>query len=269
MEPIGTLGFLGYGNMGGAIASGLVERAVVEPKNILVYDVDPAKMDAARQQGLETASSAEDLGRRADTVMLAVKPQTMAEALEQLAPGLDRGTLVVSIAAGISIGYLQERLGKDIRVIRVMPNTPALVGAGAAEVALSGNCTENDAVRAETIFGAVGIAERVPEPAMDTVTALSGSGPAYFFYLVECLIKAAVAEGLDENVATRLAAQTLFGAGKLLVDSGESAGALRVRVTSKGGTTEAALRQFSGDGFERIVASAVGAASARSKELGK
>ncbi len=149
-----------------------------------------------------------------------------------------------------------------------MPNTPALVQAGAAGIALGANCGEEDATTVRAIFGAIGMAAVVEESDIDAVTALSGSGPAYFFYLVECLVKAGIAQGLSAEVATQLATQTLFGAGKLLVESGESAATLRQRVTSKGGTTEAALRQFEADGFETVVAAAVAAAAQRSKELG-
>ncbi|HIJ65087.1 MAG TPA: pyrroline-5-carboxylate reductase [Candidatus Hydrogenedentes bacterium] len=269
MELAGPLGFLGYGNMGSAILAGLLEHGKLAAENLLIYDVDPAKAAAASDLGVQVAASAEDLARRCATLVLAVKPQTMAEALDQLEPGMSPEKLVISIAAGISIDYLQGRLGTAVRVIRVMPNTPALVSAGAAGIALSPNCTEKDAELAREIFGAVGIAETVPEPAIDAVTALSGSGPAYFFYMVECLIKAATAQGLPEHVATRLAGQTLLGAGRLLAESGEPAAILRERVTSKGGTTEAALKQFAADGFERVVAAAVDAAAARSRELGK
>ncbi|HNT89464.1 MAG TPA: pyrroline-5-carboxylate reductase, partial [Candidatus Hydrogenedentes bacterium] len=198
----------------------------------------------------------------------AVKPQIMNEALQEARKGVKPDILVISIAAGISIAFIRERLGDNVRIVRVMPNTPAMVNAGAAGIALGANCTGDDAAVARTIFEAVGVAEIVQEKDLDVVTALSGSGPAYFFYMVECLVNAAVNEGLREEQATRLAAQTLMGAGKLLASSGESAATLRERVTSKGGTTEAALRCMREERFADIVGKAVRAAAARSRELG-
>ena len=269
MEWQGTLGFLGFGNMGGAILGGLLNAGTLTPANAAVFDVDAGKCAAAAKLGVTVASSAAELAEKSDTILLAVKPQTMDEALAQLKPGFSSASRIISIAAGISIAYVHQRLGNDVRVVRVMPNTPALVGAGAAGLALCANCTEADAEAARTIFEAVGIAVMVPEEAIDGVTALSGSGPAYFFYMVECLVQAAVNEGLTEDQASRLAAQTLLGAGKLLAESGESAAVLRERVTSKGGTTAAALASFEEQGFAAVLGAGVAAAAARSRELGQ
>jgi len=264
----GKLGFLGYGNMGAAILEGLVTRGIIQMGQALTYDPDEGRCEAARQAGVEVLPSAEALAASSDVLVLAVKPQAMDAALTQLRPSINANALVISIAAGISIAFIQQRLGAATRVVRVMPNTPALVQAGAAGFALSANCVDSDKETARTIFEAVGIAEMLEEKDLDAVTAVSGSGPAYFFYLVECLVKAGVAEGLEEAVATRLAAQTLFGAGKLLAARGESAASLREKVTSKGGTTEAALKQFQADKFEEVIRAGVHAAAARSKELG-
>ncbi len=265
----GTLGFMGFGNMGSAILRGLIAAGAMRAENAYVYDVIPTKCMEAEGMGVKTVSTPEELARACDTLILAVKPQNMGEALDQLRPGIGSKTLAISIAAGISIGFIQERLGADTRVIRVMPNTPAMVNAGAAGFASSANCTEQDAAVARIIFGAVGIAESVDEPMIDAVTALSGSGPAYFFYVVECLVDAAVKHGLSTEQATRLAAQTLLGAGRLLKESGEPASVLRERVTSKGGTTAAALEAFRQGGLDKVLAAGVAAAAARSKELGK
>ncbi|HOZ50162.1 MAG TPA: pyrroline-5-carboxylate reductase [Candidatus Hydrogenedentes bacterium] len=265
----GTFGFLGFGNMGAAILGGLLKSGTLAPGCVRVFDVDAAKCEAARAMGVAVVASEAELARACDALLLAVKPQNMNEALEALKSGFAAHTLVISIAAGISIAFIRKRLGDDVRVIRVMPNTPALVGAGAAGIAPSDNCTEKDKDVALTVFGAVGIAEIVPEQALDAVTALSGSGPAYFFYTAECLLRAAMAEGLDETAATRLVAQTMLGAGKLLTESGESAATLRARVTSKGGTTAAALATFEREGLERTLAAGVAAAAARSRELGQ
>jgi pyrroline-5-carboxylate reductase len=268
VELNGTLGFLGFGNMGSAILEGLIARGVIRGEQAAVYDPAPPCIEAAQRLGARVMPTPEALAEASDILVLAVKPQMMDAALGQIRAGLRTDTLVISIAAGISMAFIQQRLGAAVRVVRVMPNTPALVQAGAAGIAPGVNCTGEDVAAAHTIFEAVGIADLVSETDIDAVTAVSGSGPAYFFYLVECLVKAGVAEGLDEAVAARLAGQTLLGAGKLLMSRGESAAALREKVTSKGGTTAAALQQFQADGFETVVRAGVHAAAERSRELG-
>lgn len=264
-----TLGFLGFGNMGQAIAGGLVERGVMDAKRLAVYDVDAGKQLQARELGATVYGSPSELAAASEAIVLAVKPQTMGEALDQLKPGLMERTLVISIAAGISIAFIAKRLGERTRIARVMPNTPAMVNAGAAGIALAANCNAEDERTTRAIFEAIGVVEFVDESSIDAVTALSGSGPAYFFYMVECLVKAARQQGLTEKQATTLAAQTLLGSGLLLQQSGESAATLRERVTSKGGTTEAALKMFNENGVEEAIAAGVQAAVARAKELGQ
>ncbi|NIA13421.1 MAG: pyrroline-5-carboxylate reductase [Nitrospiraceae bacterium] len=265
----GTLGFLGFGNMGSAIAQGLVATGTIAPGRILACDLSEERRQAAAEAGLVVVDSPSELAAGCNTLVLAVKPQGMGDALDLIEADAKAGTLVVTIAAGISIAYIQARLGAETRVVRVMPNTPALVNAGAAGIAVSGNCSEADAETARTIFGAIGIAAMVPEELIDTVTALSGSGPAYFFYMVECLADAAVANGLGQTEAVQLAGQTLLGAGRLLMESGEAPSVLRERVTSKGGTTAAALEAFRANGFDRVIAAGVNAAVARAAELGQ
>jgi pyrroline-5-carboxylate reductase len=265
----GTLGFLGFGNMGGAILKGLLKAGTLAPENALVYDVAADKREAAAELGVKTTASASEIAADSDTLILAVKPQIMAEALEQIKPALTPKTLVISIAAGISIGYLEQRLGPEFRVVRVMPNTPALVSAGAAGIALGAKCAPRDAATARAIFKAVGIAEMFPERLMDAVTALSGSGPAYFFYMIECLVKAAAAHGIDAEQAARLATQTMLGSARMLQETHEPPDVLRERVTSKGGTTFAALEAFRAGHFESLIAAGVRAAVDRAKELGK
>lgn len=268
MELRGTIGFLGYGNMAAAILEGLIEAGVVAGKHAIIYDPVEARQQAAAAIGVNVAPDPAAVAGGCETLVLAVKPQMMEEALQAVAGKTDGVARVISIAAGISIAYIQRYLGESVRVVRVMPNTPALVHAGAAGIALAPNCAEEDGETAKIIFSAVGMAVMVEEKDIDAVTALSGSGPAYFFYMVECLVKAAAAEGLDLVTATRLAGQTLLGAGQLLQSSGESAEILREKVTSKGGTTEAALRSFRESGLEDTVRAAVSAAAARSRELG-
>jgi pyrroline-5-carboxylate reductase len=265
----GTLGLLGCGNMGSAILRGLIETGSMAPGQARVFDPDPRRQEEVKGFGVPCVDAPTELARDCDMLLLAVKPQMMEEALQALGPIDPARTLVISIAAGISIGFIQSRLGNGTRVVRVMPNTPALVRAGAAGIAPSANCTPDDARQVRAIFESVGIVEEVSESDMDVVTALSGSGPAYFFYLVECLAEAAEKHGLSTEQARRLAGHTLLGAGRLLAESGEPASTLREKVTSKGGTTAAALDAFRGNGFAGTVQAAVDAAAARSKELGR
>jgi len=268
-ELQGILGFIGYGNMGAAIAKGLVGAGTIPPNRVRMYDVVRDKAEAAASLGIQVGATPEEVLQGCDTLILAVKPQSMAEVLEQLRPALDPSTLIISIAAGISTAFIEQRLGATTRVVRVMPNTPALVSAGAAGIAAGAHATEQDMAATRLIFNAVGLSVVVPEEMIDVVTGLSGSGPAYFFYLVECLVTAAVAHGLPEAEAARLAGQTLLGAGKLLMETGETAAVLRERVTSKGGTTAAALEAFRQGGLEALIRSGVDAAVARARELGK
>ncbi len=263
-----TLGFLGYGNMGAAILEGLLELGVVGRDKVHIFDPSPERIAAAAASEVRAASSATDLAAESDVLVLAVKPQIMDAALGEIQAHLKPGALVISIAAGITIDFIQARLGADTRVIRVMPNTPYLVHAGAAGIAASDACDQEDRTLANTLFASIGVAEEVPEKDMDAVTALSGSGPAYFFRMVECLVEAAVAQGLERSVAEKLAGQTLYGAGKLLMESPDDAATLRAKVTSPGGTTAAALAAFEAEGLPRVVAAAVDAAVQRGKELG-
>lgn len=268
MSIQGPLGVLGFGNMGAAIVNGLIEGRHLNPLDILAYDPSPERIDAASEMGITAMTDGAALAAASRILLVAVKPQQMEEALDEIRSSIDPATLVVSIAAGFRIARIEDCLAPNVRICRVMPNTPALVGAGAAALAFNENCTEEDRNTVQTMFEAVGIVEFVSEDRMDAVTAVCGSGPAYFFRLVECIIAAGVAEGLSEAQASNLAIQTCYGAGKLLHDSGEPPAVLRERVTSKGGTTAAALAAFQEQGLDRIVAAAVSAAANRSKELG-
>lgn len=269
MQPLHKkVGFLGFGNMGQAIFCGLIAQGVLDSSDTLVFDVDEDKRDAATKQGAMVVDSPMALAKACEILIIAIKPQQLVDALGSMKEHLRSDSLIVSIAAGVPIRRIAELLTKSAHIIRVMPNTPAMVNAGASALAASSTCSHGDIAAATTIFDSIGLVVRVDEKDMDAVTALSGSGPAYFFHLVECLVDAAVAQGLDRENAGRLAAQTLYGAGKLLVESRESASELREKVTSKGGTTEAALNVFAERCLSDIVSAAVGAAARRSRELG-
>jgi pyrroline-5-carboxylate reductase len=265
----GTLGFVGFGNMARAIFDGLWHAGIVRPESTVVYDLRPEACNGPADDGATVARSAGELAEQCDVVVLATKPQDMDSAVEAIAGTLRNDALVISIAAGLSIQYFESRLPAGAHVIRVMPNTPALVRAGASGIALGAACTDADRETALAMFNAIGKAVIVDETQLDAVTALSGSGPAYYFYFAECFIDAAKALGLHEDQATELAVQTLYGAGKLLAESGETARTLRERVTSKGGTTAAALDAMRDRDVNEILQAAMNAAARRSEELGR
>ena len=202
-------------------------------------------------------------------IVLATKPQVFPQVLPGLADAVSGDALVISIAAGIATEVIERALPAGARVVRTMPNTPALVGAGATAIAGGQHATEDDLALAERLFQSVGVAVRVDEPSIDAVTGLSGSGPAYVFAMIEALRDAGVREGLPEETAFLLASQTVLGAARLLVEEGERPEVLRERVTSPGGTTRAGLDALARAGFDNAIAGAVRAATRRSAELGE
>jgi pyrroline-5-carboxylate reductase len=256
--------------MGEALIGGLL-KAGHATSTIVVIEPVATRRDELTQRysGLAVlAAIPEDL--RADGALIAVKPQQVGEVCRDLAPKVNR---VLSIAAGVRIATMEQALaegapGRSHPVIRSMPNTPALVGAGASAIAGGTHAAETDLVWASGILGAVGVVERVEEKLLDAVTGLSGSGPAYIFLVAEALIEGGVAAGLPRNVAVSLASQTIYGAGKLLAESTDDASTLRANVTSPGGTTAAGLRSLESHGVRSAFIEAVAAATARSHELG-
>lgn len=260
-----TMVFVGAGNMGEALIRGLLRAGVTTAKQVIACDVRADRLaQLERELGVRTSATPV----AADVMVLAVKPQQVSEALNAWRPVRKGSELVISIAAGISTSRLERELGGTPRVVRVMPNTPALVGAGASAICRGAYATEDDVVLAETMMRAVGVVVKVDEPLMDAVTALSGSGPAYVFYLAEALMAAGQAQGLDEPTARELTVQTIWGAARLLRESGRSAAELRQQVTSPGGTTAAALEVFRQRGLADIYREAVAAATQRGRELG-
>ncbi|NOU36006.1 MAG: pyrroline-5-carboxylate reductase [Kiritimatiellaceae bacterium] len=261
--------FVGAGNMAEAIVSGMVTAQFCAPEKIIMTDVRPERLANLEDEYGVSISTDNSVVKNAEIVVLAVKPQVMADVLKGIAPVLRSETLVISIAAGIPTAKIEAALGGKRRVVRVMPNTPALVGQGASAIAAGTNADEADLEVTETILGCVGLTVRVKENELDAVTALSGSGPAYVFYLIEGMLAAAEKMGLDKETARRLALKTVEGSARLMADSGEAADALRAKVTSKGGTTEAAIRSLDGAGVKAAVVQALLAAQIRSVELSK
>lgn len=263
-----TLLFIGGGNMGRSLIGGLIARGT-PPARIVAVDPSPTARDGlAAEFGIRTAQDAADALPEAALVMLAVKPQVMKPVCESLAGKFPSTAVAVSIAAGIRTEQLDAWLGGARAVVRAMPNTPALLGAGATGLFANARVSAPQHALAERVLGAVGTCVWIGQEAhMDLVTAMSGSGPAYFFLLTEAMQAAAQRLGLPPEAARLLAAQTCLGAGRMLSESGEDAATLRQRVTSPGGTTQAALESFARDGFADLVARAIEAAALRGTEL--
>jgi pyrroline-5-carboxylate reductase len=267
----GAIAFIGGGNMARSLIGGLI-RDGAEPRNIAVAEPnDDFRAALVRDFGVAVHAANADAARDADVLVLAVKPQVMQTVCAGLhAIAQARKPLIASIAAGIRICQIERWLGGDVAIVRCMPNTPALIGAGASGLCANARCDAAQRDLAQSILSAAGLAVWIDDEAlMDTVTALSGSGPAYFFLLVEALEDAAVAQGLPRDTARALATQTCLGAGRMLREDGAAPAELRRRVTSPGGTTQAALESFAANGFDEIVARAIAAATQRGDELSK
>jgi pyrroline-5-carboxylate reductase len=259
--------FIGGGNMATAIIGGLIADGLPAAA-IEVVDVSSETCARLTQQfGLAAHTSLEQ-AKLHGVIVLAVKPQQLLDVAKQLGPRL-REQLVVSIAAGVRLGDLSRWLGGHARIVRTMPNTPAMVGAGITGMFAGEQVGAEQRSRAESILRAVGAVVWVnDEQELDWVTALSGSGPAYVFYFIEALEDAGIKAGLSAETARRLALHTVLGAAKLALEAGEDPAVLRAKVTSKGGTTERAIASLEVDGFMDTIARAVNAAAVRSKELG-
>lgn len=261
---------IGGGKMGGILAQGLIHHKIIPARDICVTDIDAARLRFLQSSlKIKTSSDNTPAVSEADIVILAVKPQNMAATLEEIKSSVDKFNVVISIAAGITTKFIETRLGKEIRVVRVMPNTPALVGEGTAAVAAGRHAKANDIRITRAIFNAVGISVEVREKLMDAVTGLSGSGPAYFFLMIEALIEAGVKTGLSKDLAKKLATQTMLGAARLCIESDKEPAELRAMVTSPNGTTFAGLKVMEEKNVRGIMAAAVKAATRRSKELAK
>ena len=264
-----TLAFIGGGNMAGSLIGGLITDGW-DPARIRVADTSTQRLEQLSQQfPIKTTTSNTDAAEQADIILLAVKPQVIKSVAQELAGIVaQQQPLVISIAAGIPASALGNWLGKSTAIVRAMPNTPAMVQSGAAALYANASVSEDQRSIAESILRAVGIVIWVDDEAqMDAVTALSGSGPAYFFLFMEALQLAGQELGLPKDTARLLALQTAFGAAKMALESNEDAATLRHQVTSPGGTTEHAIRTFQEGALEALVSKALLAAATRSREL--
>lgn len=261
--------FLGGGNMAAALIGGLVKQGFDSAAVRVVELSAEGRGKLASVFGVHTSAALDDAALDCDVLVLAVKPQQMKEAVAPLAGRLER-QVVVSIAAGLRLDDISRWLGGHRKLVRAMPNTPALIGAGITGLFASAEVDAAGRAAAEKVLSAVGSTVWVADEAqIDGVTAISGSGPAYVFHFIECLQAAGEKLGFEAATARRLAIDTVLGAARLAAGSDEAPGVLRERVTSKGGTTEAALKSFAADAFPAIVERAVNAAAARGRELGE
>lgn len=264
-----TIGCIGGGNMAEAIVKGLLAGNVLPGSIMISEPVEQRRMHLSETYGIRTAKENHDAVGFGEIVLLAVKPQVCIEALKSLNGDISAGKLFISIMAGVKTTTIESALTRGARVVRVMPNTPALVLKAASAVAAGANATPDDVAVALGIFNLLGTAHPLEEKLLDAVTGLSGSGPAYVYTFIEALSDAGVKNGLPRDVATRLAAQTVFGAAGMVLETGEHPALLREKVTSPGGTTIAGIHTLEQQGFRGTVMTAVDTATARSAELGK
>jgi len=253
-----------------ALAGGFIRAGLASPQTILASDILPtARERFAKSTGAATTDDNLKVVQQSDVVWLAVKPQQMAKVCRQLHGQITPQKLLVSIAAGVSLERLTAWLGDQVRLVRVMPNTPCLVGQGASAYALGARATPDDSELVQSLLSAVGVACQVEETLLDAVTGLSGSGPAFVYVLIEALSDAGVRAGLPRTLASKLAAQTVRGAAEMVLATGEHPAVLKDRVASPGGTTIAGLAALESGGLRAAVMAAVEAATSRSVELGK
>ena len=269
-STMSTIGFIGSGNMAEALIRGIVAAEVYAPQDVFISDIRQERLkELADRYGVTPCETNAQVVERSETMVLSVKPQVMSDALQSIQGAATAGKLFISIAAGIKTAKIAAALG-DIPIIRVMPNTPALIGEGASAL-FANDMAKPMLDKALSIFSAVGKAVAVEEEGLiDAVTAVSGSGPAYFFLLMEAMTEAAESLGLPPDVAKDLVLQTAKGAGLLATEAdkgGESPAVLRRKVTSPGGTTEAALKVLAANGFQKLIDDALTAARDRSREL--
>ncbi|MCG8615368.1 MAG: pyrroline-5-carboxylate reductase [Desulfobacterales bacterium] len=265
------IGFIGSGNMGEALVSGLVLSKASKPENIICSDIDETLLaDLSERYGINTTKSNIEVVETADIIVYATKPQILGMVLKETAPALDKSKLVISIAAGVPLAAIAAGLQKELRLIRVMPNICAFVKESATAIAAGEFVQEGDVEFAQAIFDSVGETVFIQENIlMDAFTGLSGSGPAYIFTIVDAMADAGVKMGLSRKDSLFLSTQTVLGAAKLLMESGEHPGQLKDRVASPGGTAIAGIHTLEQGGLRTTLINAVESATNRSKELGE
>ncbi|WP_087973964.1 pyrroline-5-carboxylate reductase [Oceanobacillus rekensis] len=265
------IAFLGAGSLAEALISGIIKSGLISKEKIYVTNksnLDRLKYLEAGYQ-VQCRTNKEELAKVADLIVLAMKPKDAIPSIESIRPYLTNNQLIISVIAGLSTDEIERAVGIDIPVMRVMPNTSAMIGHSATALTPGKYVTDEHIKETNQLFQTVGLTKIVPEGDMHTVTAISGSGPAFIYYMVEAMEEAAIEMGLDAETASVLIAQTVIGAGKMLQQSGETPAVLRENITSTGGTTEAGLIELASHDFQRIVTSCINRARERSIEIGK
>lgn len=266
---LGSVACIGAGAMGEALVAGILGAGLVQPEDVWMADADAARLaEVADKLGVRSADNVR-AAAEADVIIVAVKPEYVSAVLGDAAPAAARGALIVSIAAGVPVRTLLRDLPPDSAVVRVMPNTPALVGAGATALAPGPGVADEQVAVVRRLFEAVGTVHVVPEHLMDAVTGLSGSGPAFVYMFIEALADGGVLAGLPRDAALQLAAQTVLGGAEMVLRTGRHPGALKDMVTSPAGTTIAGVAALEDRGFRAAVLRAVAAAAARSEQIGR
>lgn len=264
-----TLGIIGVGNIATAILTGILKSGYITPKNISLFDLDCKKIEPlSTSYGVVACSTAEDVVKNSDYVLIAVKPSIVESVLDEISSSVSQHC-IISVAAGISLSFISEHLPKDTAIIRAMPNTPLMYGCGAVAYAVGSAATEAQARFVEGIFSSSGLAVQVEEAALNSVTAVSGSSPAFVFRFIKNMVEEGMKQGLSEDVATKLVNQTVIGSAIMLRESGRSADELISMVASPNGTTEAGLKSLDINDFDFAIKSAIDKAYSRSIELTK
>jgi len=265
---IKEIGLIGIGNMGTALLAGMINSEVEKNDNIMIYDIDQKLLNAKEKEfEVAGAENLEDIIQESKYIILAVKPQVIDIVLDEIGSIVNENHVIISIAAGISISHIQKFIKKKIGIVRVMPNTPALIGEGASVIATNNVIKDGDLEHVKKIFNAVGIVITMDEKYFDAVTGLSGSGPAYIYIIIEALSDGGVKMGLPRDIALKLTAQTILGSAKMYLKTGKHPGILKDMVTSPGGTTITALHELEKGKLRSTLISAVEAATNKSKSI--
>lgn len=262
------LGFIGFGNMAGAIVQGIIDKKVVNPEEIIVSRRDMDKLSSAKEKfGIAVTTDNKEVAKKADVIVLAVKPQMLPQVIGEIKETITEDTLIISIAAGKSIDWICTEFGKDLKIIRCMPNTPALVGEGCSGICVSKLVNDDDKAFAMSMFNSLGLAIEVPENQMDIVVGVSGSSPAYVFMFMEAMADAAVVAGMPRKQAYQFVAQAVMGSAKLMLETGKHPGELKDMVCSPGGTTIEAVKVLEEKGLRAAVMDATLSCIDKSRKL--
>lgn len=264
------LGFVGAGNMGTAMIKSIVNSGKLTADKIYIYDIDTEKLNSLRNDtGVNVLKSSSEVVENSDVIILAVKPNLVKAVMESFKSSFEGKKILVSIAVGVPLKFYKEILGNDKKIIRTMPNTPALVGEGMTLMSYDNNVLEEDVITIRELFECLGKVEKLDEKLMSEVTALTGSSPAYVFMFIEAMADAAVLSGIPRNIAYKLAAQAVMGSAKMVIATGKHPGELKDQVCSPAGTTIEAVSSLEKNGFRYAVIEAMNECTKRAREIGK